>query len=148
MPTCHRVRRPSLEYLAEHASGHGVLLPMGPVGRPYRACPFAVLELTIGLLIIGGTTVGYEEVIEWSSSTAGSMTECADYTEICIYDNNTRIASPTYYNGTFNQNWIGRDRGWFICSIEYYLCLYECNYCNKYFKYISYSNISQYSLKL
>jgi hypothetical protein len=40
------------------------------------------------------------------------MMECADYTEICVHDSGTRIASLMYYDGPSNQIYIGRDKYW------------------------------------
>ena len=47
-----------------------------------------------GSLTIGGTNANYGTGgNQWSSNTAGLMMECADYTEICVHDASTRVAS-------------------------------------------------------
>ncbi len=50
-----------------------------------------------GSLTIGGTNADYETATNWSSSTAGLLMECNNYTEICVHDNGTRLASLMYY---------------------------------------------------
>ena len=40
------------------------------------------------------------------------MMEYSDYTEICVHDANTRVASLMYYDGVSNQIVIGRNKGW------------------------------------
>ena len=84
------------------------------IANIYSLNPYAVPNnfMAIGSLTIGGTQINYGEATGWSASTAGLMMECADYTEICIHDSRTRLASPMYYNGTLNQIYMGRDKGW------------------------------------
>ena len=66
-----------------------------------------------GSLTIGGTTANYGTgVNQWSSSTAGLLMECADYTEICVHDAGTRVASLMHYDGLNNKIFIGRNKGW------------------------------------
>ena len=40
------------------------------------------------------------------------MLECSDYTEICVHDANTRVASLMHYDGVYNKIYIGRNKGW------------------------------------
>jgi hypothetical protein len=59
--------------------------------------------MSLGSLTIGGTLSNYGAATGWSSSTAGLMMECADYTEIVVHDANTRLASLMYHDGIYNK---------------------------------------------
>jgi hypothetical protein len=65
-----------------------------------------------GSLTLGGTNVNYGNATGWSSNTAGLLMECSDYTEICVHDQSTRVASLMYYDGINNNVHIGRKKGW------------------------------------
>jgi len=65
-----------------------------------------------GSLTIGGTNANYGIATNWSSSTAGLLMECEDYTEIAIHDAGSRVASVMYYDGPNNRIIMGRDKGW------------------------------------
>jgi hypothetical protein len=65
-----------------------------------------------GSLTIGGTTFDYGNATGWSTSTAGLLMECNKYTEICVHDANTRVASLMHYDGVNNKILIGRNKGW------------------------------------
>ena len=66
-----------------------------------------------GSLTIGGTNADYGVgVNQWSSNTAGLLMECSDYTEICVHDAGTRVASLMHYDGVYNKIYIGRNKGW------------------------------------
>jgi hypothetical protein len=84
------------------------------IGNIHNNSPYAVPNnyMAAGSLTIGGTSANYGTATNWSSSTAGLMMECADYTEICVHDSGTRIASLMYYDGPSNQIYIGRDKYW------------------------------------
>ncbi len=47
--------------------------------------------------------------------------ECNNYTEICVHDSSTRVASLMYYDGVNNNIQIGRNKGW--GEISNVLCL-------------------------
>ncbi len=55
-----------------------------------------------GSLTMGRTIVNYGTATGFTTNTAGLMMECADYTEICVHDANTRVASFMYHDGIFN----------------------------------------------
>jgi hypothetical protein len=54
--------------------------------------PYAVNSnyMASGPLPIGGTKANYGTAPRWSSSTAGLLMDCSDYTEICVHDAGTR----------------------------------------------------------
>ncbi len=75
--------------------------------------------MSAGSLTIGGTNVNYGGgSTGWTSSTAGLMMECSDYTEIAVHDSLTRITSLMYYDGVYNKIYIGRNKGWGVTQIE------------------------------
>jgi hypothetical protein len=74
--------------------------------------------MALGSLTIGGTLSNYGTATNWSSSTAGLMMECADYTEIVVHDSGTRLASLIYYDGVYNKIYIGRNKGWGVTQTE------------------------------
>ncbi len=67
--------------------------------------PYAVPSnnMALGSLTIGGTLSNYGTATNWSSSTAGLMMECADYTEIVVHDAGARLSSLIYYDGPLNR---------------------------------------------
>ncbi len=70
-----------------------------------------LLLLISGSLTIGDTTANYGTgVNQWSSSTAGLLMECADFTEICVHDAGTRVASLMYYDGVNSNIHLGRNK--------------------------------------
>ncbi len=52
-----------------------------------------------GSLTIRGTTFDYGNATGWSTNTAGLLMECNDYTEICVHDASTYVASLMHYDG-------------------------------------------------
>jgi hypothetical protein len=54
----------------------------------------------------------YGNATGWSTNTAGLLMECLNYTEICVHDSDTRLASLMYYDGVYNKIYIGRNKGW------------------------------------
>ncbi len=71
------------------------------IGNIHDNNPVAVPNsfMALGSLTIGGVLSNYGTATGWSSNTAALMLECADYTEICVHDSNTRVASLMYYGG-------------------------------------------------
>jgi hypothetical protein len=104
------------------------------IANIHNNSPYAVVNnfMAAGSLTIGGTTADYGTATNWSSSTAGLMMECNNYTEICIHDSGSRIASPMYYDGINNIINIGRDKGWGTsstnCSGNFSCLLYSVDY--------------------
>jgi hypothetical protein len=84
------------------------------IANIHNNSPYAVVNnfMASGSLTIGGTNANYGTATSWSSSTAGLLMECADYTEIAVHDGNTRLSSLIYYDGPGNNIYIGRDKGW------------------------------------
>ena len=84
------------------------------IGNIHNGSPYAITAgyMASGSLTIGGTNANYGTATGWSSSTAGLLMECADYTEICVHDSGTRVASLMYYDGPNNAITIGRNKGW------------------------------------
>jgi hypothetical protein len=84
------------------------------IGCIHNGSPYAVINnfMSPGSLTIGGVNADYGSATNWSSSTAGLMMECANYTEICVHDSGTRVASLIYYDGVYNNINIGRNKGW------------------------------------
>ncbi len=79
----------------------------------HNGSPYATNNgfMASGCLRIGGINANYGTATGWSSSTAGLLMECSDYTEIPMHDANTRVASCMYYDGIYNTINIGRDKG-------------------------------------
>jgi hypothetical protein len=84
------------------------------IANIHNGSPYAAINnnMASGSLTIGGTNVDYGVATNFSSSTAGLMMECNNYTEICVHDFGTRLSSPMYYDGLNNTINIGRDKGW------------------------------------
>ena len=57
-------------------------------------------------LTIRDTAPNYGSSTSWSSSTAGIMMECADYTEIAVHDSGTKLASLMYHDRVYNNIYI------------------------------------------
>ncbi len=74
--------------------------------------PYAVPNnyMAFGSLTIGGTLSNYGAATNWSSSTAGLMMECADYT--------ARLSSLMYYDGPLNRIRLGRNKGWGVTETQ------------------------------
>ena len=89
-------------------------LEVNGITNIHNGSPYAVANnyMASGSLTIGGTNADYGNSSGWTTNTAGLMMECADYTEICVHDSGTRLASLLYYNGPAGQVWIGKDKGW------------------------------------
>jgi hypothetical protein len=92
---------------------YGRLNVAGNLGVIHNGSPYATNNgfMASGSLTIGGTTANYGTSTGWSSSTAGLLMECQDYTEIVIHDSGARLASCMYYDGIYNTINIGRDKG-------------------------------------
>ncbi len=90
------------------------VLEVAGIACIHNGSPYAVSNnfMTAGSLTIGGTTFDYGNATGWSTNTAGLMMECANYTEICVHDSGTRVASLMYYDGVYNKIYIGRNKGW------------------------------------
>jgi hypothetical protein len=82
--------------------------------------PYAVLNnnMALGSLTIGGTLSNYGTATNWSSSTAGLMMECLDYTEIVVHDSGARLSSLMYYDGPLNRIRLGRNKGWGVSETQ------------------------------
>ena len=95
-------------------------LKVAGVANIHNNSPYAVVNnyMALGSLTIGGTLDNYGTATSWSSSTAGLLMECADYTEIAVHDGGTRLASLLYYDGPNNTINIGRDKGWGITNTK------------------------------
>jgi len=76
-------------------------LSVNGIANIHNGSPYAVSHgyMAAGSLTIGDTTSDYGDDNGWTSSTAGLLMECSDYTEIAIHDNGTRVASIAQYSG-------------------------------------------------
>jgi hypothetical protein len=94
-------------------ASNGVVTVNG-LANIHNGYPSAVINnyMTSGSLTIGGSTFDYGNAIGWSTNTAGLMMECLNYTEICVHDAGTRVASLMHYDGVNNKIFIGRNKGW------------------------------------
>ena len=64
-------------------------------------------------IALGDTNGNYGGGSGWGSNAAALMFECADNTEIAVYDSGERSASLMYFEGdSSNRINIGRDMGW------------------------------------
>jgi hypothetical protein len=75
-------------------------------------------SLTSGSLTIGGTTFDYGNATGWSTNTAGLMMECNNYTEICVHDASTRVASLMHYDGVSNKIFSGGNQTFFSAGFQ------------------------------
>jgi hypothetical protein len=69
--------------------------PRVPPGRLIDHSPHSAIKsfMTSGSLTLGGANADYGTATSWSTNTAALMMKCHNYTEICVHDASTRVAS-------------------------------------------------------